>query len=150
MAGQGIGRYGTAQLPDLTYDQFGNIKPLSGYSVLIGLVGHPDPAVDVYAYAGQEHVNNWFQNAGGKLYGYGDPLSSNAGCSTEGGACTGNTKDISELSLGYWWKFYQGGFGSVRWGAQYEYVTKTAYAGVGGSPQASNNIFMTSLRWYPF
>jgi hypothetical protein len=150
LAGDGVGRYGTAQLPDLTYDNLGNIHPLSGYSVLVGLVGHPDPSLDIYLYGGQEHVDNAYQNIGGKLYGYGNPLSNNTGCQIEGGTCTGATKDISEGSIGFWWKFYQGGFGSVRWGAQYEYITRTAYSGVGGGGTADNNILMTSLRWYPF
>jgi len=28
--------------------------------------------------------------------------------------------DLMEGTAGFWWKFYQGDFGSVRWGAQYE------------------------------
>ncbi len=148
--GSGVGRYGTSQLPDLTYGALGDLHPLSGYSVLVGVIAHPTPVLDIYGYGGQEHVDSWSSVVAGKGYGYGSPLTNNAGCNIEGGTCQAVTKDITEGTLGFWWKFANTGFGSVRWGAQAEYITKTAYAGVGGSPQANNTIFMTSLRWYPF
>jgi hypothetical protein len=148
--GSGVGRYGTAQLPDLTYDNLGKLHPLSGYSVMVGVIGHPTPVLDIYGYGGQEHVNSWSTVVAGKGYGYGSPLTNNAGCTIEGGTCQAVTKDITEGSVGFWWKFANTGFGSVRWGAQAEYITKQAYAGVGGAPKADNEIIMTSLRWYPF
>jgi hypothetical protein len=152
LVGQGIGRYATSQLPDVTFTDTGVIHPLTEYSLLAGLIGHPSPAFDVYGYAGLEHADRWYEKLGATLYGYGNPASSNAGCHTEGSAlpCTANTRDIMEGTVGVWWKFYQGDFGSVRWGAQYEYVARNVWGGVGGGGTADNNILMTSFRYYPF
>jgi hypothetical protein len=35
-------------------------------------------------------------------------------------------------------------------GAQYAYVRKEAFAGVGGTPKTDDNIIMTSIRYYPW
>jgi hypothetical protein len=152
LVGQGIGRYGSGQLPDVTYGADGSTHPITEYQILAGLIGHPTPALDLYGYAGLEHADRWSQTVGGTNYGYGNPLASNAGCATEGSSssCTANTRHLMEGTAGFWWKFYQGDFGSVRWGAQYEYVARNAWGGVGGGGTADNNIFMTSFRFYPF
>lgn len=152
LAGQGVGRYGTSQLPDVTYGANGSIHPLTSYSLLAGLIGHPTRDLDLYGYAGIEHADRWYQNVGSTHYGYGNPAFVNSGCHTEGSAvaCTANTNTIMEATAGLWWKFYQGDFGSVRWGAQYEYVARNVYGGVGGGGTADNSILMTSFRYYPF
>jgi hypothetical protein len=156
LVGQGIGRYGSSQLPDVTFGADGSIHPLTEYSLLAGLIGHPDPTFDLYLYGGLEHADRWSQTVkSGKTttnYGYGNPNASNAGCDTEGSAlpCTANTRDLVEGTAGFWWRFYQGDFGSMRWGAQYEYVARNVWGGVGGGGTADNNILMTSFRFYPF
>jgi len=134
LVGQGVGRYGSGQLPDVTYGADGSTHPLTVYQIMAGLIGHPSPALDIYGYGGLEHADRWSQTSGGVNYGYGNPLSSNAGCHTEGSSlpCTANTRDLMEGTVGFWWKFYQGDFGSVRWGAQYEYVARNVWGGVGG------------------
>jgi len=118
---------------------------------MAGVIGHPNPSLDIYGYAGLEHADRW-SVPGVSGYGYGNPLSSNAGCATEGSSltCTGNTRDLMEGTAGFWWKFYQGDFGSVRFGAQYEYVARNVWGGVGGGGTADNNIVYTSFRYYPF
>jgi len=152
LVGQGIGRYGSGQLPDVTYGADGSTHPITEYQILAGVIGHPTPSLDLYGYAGLEHADRWSQTVGGVNYGYGNPNASNAGCATEGSAlsCTANTRDLMEGTAGFWWKFYQGDFGSVRWGAQYEYVARNVWGGVGGGGTADNSIFMTSFRFYPF
>jgi hypothetical protein len=152
LLGQGIGRYGSSQLPDATFGADGSIHPLTGYSLLAGLIGHPNPALDVYGYAGIEHADRWYQNSGTSHFGYGNPEFVNSGCHTEGSplACTANTRDIMEVTAGFWWKFYQGDFGSARWGTQYAYVARNVWGGVGGGGTADNNIVETSFRFYPF
>lgn len=152
LIGQGVGRYGTGQLPDVTYGADGSTHPLTTYSLLAGVIGHPDPSLDLYLYTGLEHADRWSQTIGKTNYGYGNPNASNAGCRTEGSAlpCTANTRDLMEGTVGMWWKFYQGDFGSMRWGAQYEYVARNVWGGVGGGGTTDNNILMTSFRYYPF
>jgi len=156
LVGQGVGRYGSGQLPDVTFGADGSIHPLTEYSLLGGLTGHPSSAFDVYLYSGLEHADRWSETiVNGKTktnYGYGNPNASNAGCNTEGSAlaCTANTRDLMEGTVGFWWKFYQGDFGSARWGGQYELVARNVWGGVGGGGTADNNIIMTSFRFYPF
>jgi hypothetical protein len=156
LVGQGVGRYATSQLPDATFGANGSIHPLTEYSMLAGLIGHPTPTLDIYGYAGVEHADRWYQNVGSTHYGYGNPAYVNSGCQgnnhIEGSAlaCTANTRDIAEATVGFWWKFYQGDFGSARWGTQYEYVARNVYGGVGGGGTADNNIIETSFRFYPF
>ncbi|HLG88272.1 MAG TPA: hypothetical protein VKZ79_13880 [Alphaproteobacteria bacterium] len=156
LVGQGIGRYGTSQLPDATFGADGSLHPLTAYSILGGLIGHPDPSLDVYLYAGLEHADRWYENIGANHYGYGNPALNNSGCFVEGGTCTANTRDIMEGSAGFWWKFYQGDFGSVRWGGQFEYITRNIWSGTNGGAgrpgggSTDDAILMTSFRYYPF
>jgi hypothetical protein len=35
-------------------------------------------------------------------------------------------------------------------GAQYEYIMREAFAGIGGEPSTDDNIVLTSLRYFPF
>ena len=44
----------SSQFADATFDPVGEIEPLSEYSIMGGFVGHPIPAVDIYAYGGAE------------------------------------------------------------------------------------------------
>jgi hypothetical protein len=39
---------------------------------------------------------------------------------------------------------------ALRNGAQYEYIRRESFPGVGGSVSTDDNIVMTSLRYYPF
>jgi hypothetical protein len=160
LVGDGIGRYGSAQLPDVTFGTNGAIKPLTEYSLLAGVIGHPTPSLDIYAYGGLEHADRWYQNvkSGATVtqYGYGDPLANNSGCFVEGGTCTANTNNAIEGTAGFWWKIYNGDFGSVRFGAQYAYIARNIYSGTNGGAgksgggTADNNMIFTSFRYYPF
>jgi hypothetical protein len=98
--------------------------------------------------------------------GYGSPYSNNSGCSTEtlpsatgtpgtGGTCAGDTRYISEATLGFWHKVYQGEKGRVQWGIQYSYIYRNTWSGSNGltgtssiSPHAVNNMVFTSFRYY--
>lgn len=55
-----------------------------------------------------------------------------------------------ELAIGFWHDLYKGNFGRVRVGAQYEYVKREAFEGIGGAPTTDNNIILTSIRYYPW
>ena len=100
LAGVGIGRYASGLLPDATIDLSGKPVPLPRVHALIGLVGHPTPSIDLYAYAGTEQTRRYFFNIGSNPYGYGNPLYSNAGCGIELSPlpCNANTKGIVQGS----------------------------------------------------
>jgi hypothetical protein len=157
--GQGIGRYGAGQLADVTVASNGSLTPLTGLQTMVGLVGHPTDGLDVYAYAGLEQVEAKFFNSGTTLLGYGNPGFSNAGCtfatpSSFAGAtptnCIANNRRLEEVTVGFWQNLYKGDYGRVAAGAQYEYIRRQAFAGLGGAPSTDDNIVLTSLRWYPF
>ncbi len=152
LAGYGIGRYGSAQLPDATIGPGGSPKPIGEYMALAGIIGHPVEAVDVYGYVGTEQEKaNAFSSAG-KGYGYGSPLYSNAGCGVELStlSCTANTSGVVQGTLGSWWRFFKGNFGTAELGAQYSYTRRSTFKGVGGNPSTDENIVMLSFRYLPF
>ena len=153
LAGQGIGRYGSAQLADATIARNGGPQPLPEVIALAGLTFHATKALDLYSYVGTEQITHReAYNVGSTGYGYGSPLYSNAGCETElsTGTCTANTKGIVQGTVGAWWKFLKGDYGTMQTGVQYSYTYKSVFSGVGGAPSTDENIVMLSFRYYPF
>jgi hypothetical protein len=152
--GDGIGRYSSAQLSDVTARPDGTLAPIRSAAWLGTLELHPTPKLDLYAYGGGEYAARTaytFPNpaAAGKgnpvPVGYGSPLFNNSGCTTEGfpaasanssptapasaGTCNGDIHHILEGTLGFWHKLYNGPKGRLQWGIQYSYLTKVAWTG---------------------
>lgn len=154
MDGKGIGRYGSTGLPDVTFANDGRTIPLKENMLLAGLTWHPSTAVDVYLEGGREQQQKYVTGFGATgliAGGWGNPLYVNSGCFIEGAAsCVGETRQIAQGTLGMWWRFYQGKFGKMAFGAQYSHTTRTAFDGVGGAPKTADNMFFTSFRYYPF
>jgi hypothetical protein len=188
-AGSGIGRYGSAQLPDATARPDGTLALVKSAQWLGRLEFHPNPKLDVYAYFGQEYAGRaaytgyqsvkfatttltgpapgdpvttattvTTSNTG--IGGYGSPFANNSGCSTEttptgtgtpgtGGTCAGDIRAITEATLGFWHKVYNGPKGGMRWGIQYSYLTKSGWSGLNSiAPKAVDNMIFTSFRYY--
>jgi hypothetical protein len=169
MYGQGTGRYGSSQLPDVIIGSNGTLQPLQTLQFLAGAVAHPFEGLDVYAYYGQEQVNANFWTVGGVQGGYGNPNYPNGGClnsipasgpasfNSFSATCTANVQRTQEFTIGFWDNIYKGPVGRFTFGVEYEYVRLTAFpgaAGVGVTPNQglnpNNNIVFTSLRYYPF
>ena len=153
LAGRGIGRYGSAQLPDGTIGADGSPNPLSEVMGLVGVTGHPVKSVDVYAYGGTEQVGRRYYDYDKKAYGYGNPLYPNTSCEQEVGSsadCLANTSGIIQGTVGAWWRFEKGPFGTMQAGPQYSYTHRSVYAGVGPTPKTDENIVLLSFRYYPF
>lgn len=145
--GKGIGRYGSAGLPDVAYSADGRIHPLKEFMLLGGVTVHPTKALDLYGFAGeeQESLTKYAPN-------FGSLATSNAGCFVEGGSCSQNTRRIRQVTFGFWDKFYQGSFGRAQWGIQYSYTQRQLFEGAGynGYPQVGNSMGFLSFRYYPF
>ena len=62
--------------------------------------------------------------------------------------CNGDTRNIIEGTIGFWYRFYNGPKGRVQWGPQYSYIVRNTWSGVGGNPSATENMFFTSFRYY--
>jgi hypothetical protein len=149
--GDGIGRYGTSQLPDVAVKPTGILAPVPGLQALVGLIGHPTDALDLYIYGGLEQAGQTSFTVGGTLpFGYGNPLYDNSGCLHEGSAlCAENTSRVWQVAGGAWYSLYNGSYGTLRIGAQGSYTRRYIFNGIGGSPSTDEGMFFTSLRYYP-
>jgi hypothetical protein len=178
VGGDGIGRYGTAGLADATVRPDGTLALIRNYQALGTLEFHANPKLDIYAYVGGEYDGRTTYNSG--KTGYGNFARRDDGCSVETlpiaapgattnttavlgsngfipGAlsnCDGDTRNILEGTLGFWYRFYQGPMGRMQFGMQYSYVTKNTWSGAGAtagstaSPHALDNMLFTSFRFY--
>ncbi len=162
MIGRGIGRYGSSQLANATFNPNGSLDPLPEAMVLGGAVLHATPQLDIYAYGGGEKIlsTDWNSATG---TGYVSPTADNSGCYILNGTCKGKVHDAWEITGGFWDKVYQGSFGSVRVGLQYAYIQDDLYPGSGGSQSGlagglppnsqvhfNDQMVYASFRYYPF
>jgi len=101
---------------------------------------------------------------GNSAVGYGSRLLSNSGCLTvaapgynggastgyvPGGSCGAQTRDIQEVTGGYWYDIYKGDRGRLRQGLQYGYAVNEGWSGVGGiGAKGIDNMFWTTFRYY--
>ena len=155
LGGDGMGRYGSSTLPDVTVNPNGTLALLKSAQGLATLEYHASK-LDVYFNAGGEFVGRHFQfNGKGATVGYGSPTANNAGCFTEpvpgtpvGGQfptsstgflpsnpanCTANTRNVIEGTAGFWYRFYKGPKGTLQWGPQYSYFMRNTWAACGGA-----------------
>jgi hypothetical protein len=169
--GSGVGRYGAAQLSDLSINPDGTIHLIKDLQGLTTLEYH-GKKLDVYGYAGAEYAGRTYglDPISGKFVGYGAPEFPNYGCYTEtppngnGGFtpgtlanCTADTRAVIEGTAGFWYRFYSGPKGRVQFGAQYSYVTRQTWSGASGPPTPVNGalgpegldgMVFTSFRYY--
>jgi len=170
--GSGVGRYGAAQLSDTSINADGTPHLIRNFQGLTSLEWH-GKKLDVYLYSGAEYDSRTsdYDSATKTYVGYGSPFFSNAGCHTEAtpsiavtagfnpgslSKCTGDTRAAIEGTAGFWYRFYSGPRGKFQFGAQYSYVTRQTWSGVGpagakapgGSPEGLDNMVFTSFRYY--
>ncbi len=155
LTGEGIGRYGSAGLPDVTANPDGRLEGIKETMWLAGITLHPVPQLDVYAFGGSEQEGQKVYNYAalkGVNFGYGTLAGQNyAGCLTEGGSCSPLTRAVTQFTGGFWDRVYQGSFGRVQVGLQYSYTERKTFDDVNGlAPKATENMIFTSFRYYPF
>lgn len=159
LGGDGVGRYGTSGLSDVTVHPDGTLEPLRAYQGLGSLELHPTPKVDLFGYYGSEYVQRTlYINAKGQQVGYAPLTQNNTGCFVEGlstggtspaGSCGALTKTISEGTAGFTYRLYNSPqFGKLQYQVVYSYLDKHSWTGVGGAPKATNNMIFTSMRYY--
>ncbi len=175
LGGDGMGRYGSSLLPDVTVNPDGTVVPLKSAQGLATLEYH-SAKLDIYGNAGVEFVGRHFGfNGAGKTVGYGSPTANNSGCYAEtvpgnptGGQfptsssgflpgslanCAANTRNLTEGTVGFWYRFYKGPKGTLQWGPQYSYLVRNTWSGAAGTgllgqPSGIENMFLTSFRYY--
>ncbi|MGB2882897.1 MAG: hypothetical protein WBC08_14165 [Rhodoferax sp.] len=157
--GTGLGRYGAAQLPDATSDSAGKPVAIKALHAQAGLVYHPSSRWSAYLFGGVEMANEaGTDNVGGQIFGYGNPVRMNDGCTGSVTAlerglafCNGDTQRVLEIAAGGWWTLHQGLQGRLQIGSQVDYVRRTLFADLNGlAPSADNWLLFTSLRYTPF
>jgi hypothetical protein len=170
--GSGVGRYGAAQLSDVSINADGTVHPIKDLQGLATLEWK-GKKLDVYSYVGSEYAARTYsydpvQNV---FVGYGAPTFNNSGCYTETAPTTGTltgstpvsgslskcsaqTRAITEGTIGFWYRLHNGSRGRYQWGMQYSYLTRQTWSGsapVGapsGAPEGLDNMIFTSFRYY--
>jgi hypothetical protein len=170
--GSGVGRYGAAQLSDMSVHANGTPDLIRNYQGLGTLEWH-GKKLDVYFYTGAEYDGRTYDYDTNinSYVGYGSPFFSNSGCYKETppsigvsngfnpgslSKCTADTRAIIEGTAGFWYRFYNGPKGKFQFGTQYSYVTRQTWSGVGSagasapgvSPEGLDGMVFTSFRYY--
>ena len=172
MGGQGVGRYGSAQLADATLRPDQTMEPIRNYHGLGSIETHPTPKLDVYAYYGGEYAQRTqYTMPQGNLIGYGPRNLSNAQCynlpvpsglagNGTGGAisggntCAGVTRYIQEGLLGFTYRLASSPkYGRLQYQATWQYVQRNLWSGVGSAttptgPRALDNMIHMGMRYY--
>jgi len=158
MYGEGIGRYGSGQLPDVAQYANGDITPIREIQLLAGVNWTPTSSLTVYGYYGWENAERRDLASGGKAYGYGsdlDDVQMDLPGTTIGKAFNGQINSIDQFTIGAWYKFFQGRLGNMQAGLQYSYTKNTYFSGNNYSgtvatngPQANDSMVLSSLRFY--
>lgn len=170
--GDGVGRYGSSTIADITLRPDGSISPLHGFSALGGIQLDPTKRLSMYFDYGGDYIGRDLAYAGSKEVGYGAYNADMSGCliepsstaanpssdpTTPGNStnkCSGNNKDVQEFTAGYWFDFYRGPKGRVRQGIQYSLMRRDLWSGAGGTlnpgggAHGDDNMVFTSFRYY--
>jgi len=204
LGGDGLGRYGSAGLSDVT-TRFvpeptgapasildGTLAVIRSYQALGTLQLHPTEKLDINFYAGGEYAaRTAYQKTVGGAFseGYGGTGLANWGCNTEvlpfaaqstsastgiptgvaGGNgfipgavqnCTGDTRNLIEGTVSFWYRFYKGPKGTVQFGMQYSNYVRNTWSGIAtgtgadgithttnGAPHSDENMVFTSFRY---
>ncbi|ARW17872.1 hypothetical protein [Komagataeibacter europaeus] len=158
LAGRGIGRYGSVLLPDATLRANGAPALLSSAQTTAGVIAHPNKVLDVYGYFGMQRSGRSYFDSDGQAYGYGNPMANNTGCETETsdavsaalGNCTANIRSVEEFTIGAWYRFIHGQYGTVQAGTQLAYSRVHTWGGMGGAPTTSLSEIFFDFRYLPF
>ncbi|HKH97570.1 MAG TPA: hypothetical protein VJ999_00560 [Candidatus Sulfotelmatobacter sp.] len=165
--GSGIGRYAPAGLSDASINGNGTLHLIKNLEGLATFEAHLTKKLDFVGYGGVEYASRTasfdplLNKGAGAVVGYGAPGFTNTTCYTEaapgaggfspgslGPSCTADTRAVIEGTAGFWYKFYNGPRGRFQFGADYAYVTRNAWSGVGGQPHGIDNMIFTSFRYY--
>jgi hypothetical protein len=69
-------------------------------------------------------------------------------------SCSAQTKDVQEVTAGYWYNLYSGPKGRLRYGMQYSWFERDLWSGnggttnTGGGAHGNENEIYTSFRYY--
>jgi hypothetical protein len=171
--GSAVGRYGAAQLPDVSINADGTVHPIRNLQGLATLEWH-GKKLDIYSYVGSEYDARSYSydavqslvSANPVFVGYGSPTFNDSGCYTETvpgtttlvtgpvagslAKCSSQTRDVTEGTIGFWYRFHNGPRGRYQWGVQYSYLNRATWADEihGLEPHGLDSMVFTSFRYY--
>jgi Skp family chaperone for outer membrane proteins len=167
--GQGVGRYGSSTIADVTLRPDATISPIHGFSALSTLEINPTANFNMYFNYGGDYLDRDYMLNGTTQIGYGTRSVNMSGCLLEpttptagatGAApiapsnCGGSNKDVQEFTAGYWWNIHNSPKGRLRQGIQYSLFERDLWSGAGGTANPGNgakgtdSMVFTSLRYY--
>jgi multidrug efflux pump subunit AcrA (membrane-fusion protein) len=159
MAGQGVGRYGSAQLADATLRPDETLEPIRNYHGLFGIETHPARKLDIFGYYGGEYAQRTVYTVetggtgafNGDLIGYGPQNLNDAGCYAAPGApgttpsagsggslsastCSSPTRYIQEPMFGFIYRAINDPkYGRLQYSFTYSYLKRGLWSGVGSA-----------------
>jgi hypothetical protein len=171
MAGQGTGRYGSAQLADATLKPNETLEPIRNYHGLFSSVLHLGKNWDVFGYYGGEYAQRTVYTTGeGALIGYGPRNLNDTGCyllpapggnssgtagSLSAANCASPTKYIQEAMGGFIWRAVNSPtYGRLQYSVTYSYIQRNLWSGVGtqfgapDGPRATEPMIHVQMRYY--
>jgi FKBP-type peptidyl-prolyl cis-trans isomerase len=173
MGGPGVGRYGSAQLADVTLRPDQTLEPIRNYHGLLSIETHEGKHLDIFAYYGGEYAQRTvYTTPVGGLVGYGPPNLNNGGCNnapappstTIGNAgfggnlsattCGSPTRYIQEPMFGFQWRpISDPRYGRLQYSVTYSYLKRGLWSGVGSTttpaaPQVSDPMVHFQMRYY--
>jgi hypothetical protein len=171
MAGQGVGRYGSAQLADATLKPNETLEPIRNYHGLFSAVVHAGKNFDFFSYYGGEYAQRTvYTNGVGQPIGYGPRNLNDTGCyllPTPGGNgsgtagslsaanCASPTKYIQEAMGGFIWRAVNSPtYGRLQYSVTYSYIQRNLWSGVGTAssapdgPRATEPMIHVQMRYY--
>ena len=168
--GQGVGRYGSSTIADVTLRPDGQFSPIHGFSALSTIELNPTPRMMMYFNYGGDYLDRDYVLSGTTQVGYGTRSVSMTGCLVEPTAvasagatgadptapsnCGASTKDVQEFTAGYWFNVVAGAKGRLRQGLQYSLIRRDLWSGAGGTvnpgggAHGDDNMIFTSFRYY--
>jgi hypothetical protein len=120
------------------------------------------PTAAMFA-TGGSYGSHFTNTAANTAIGYGSRYLSNSACTSvaapglnagsvgyqPGGSCGANSRDVQEVTGGYWYDIYKGDRGRLRQGIQYGYAAREGWSGAGGiGAKGIDNMFWTTFRYY--
>jgi hypothetical protein len=153
MYGKGISRYQDAGQYDFVVRSTDhNLQTIQSFSVLAGFENHPNKKTELDLFFGDEYyARSTYLNGNA---GYGSHAAVNTGCYYEtvpanvSSTCTGNNRNLWNGKLIGYYDLYKGTFGTLRYGAEFDYIERGTWSGAGGlAPKGNESVGFSTMRF---
>ena len=155
MYGKGISRYQDAgQYDFVVRGTDHNLQTIESFSVLAGFESHPDKRTELNLFFGDEYYARSTYLNGATIAGYGSTAAINTGCYYEtvpaavSSTCTGNNRDLWNGKVIGYYDVYKGPLGTLRYGAEFDYIERGTWSGAGGlAPKGNDAVGFSTMRY---